>query len=250
MPGDINSRRAYTQNLMQQYGLDPSSVDMQKIDAILNGTGIWQEKITDYLGSLVDPVRKRYNELTDFNSALYGEYEKYLEGFLPNITPNQLLASPMAAGYSSGTSQKLAVERSQQLNTQRGEQVNRGVQEFALGAQGQANQVLNTMVQQSQFLASLREQQRQFNIDQENQPGFGESLLNIGANIGGFVLGNTIAPGIGGFIGSGLANAATSPRGNAATSPNSPRGTSGLNKPQPSYGGGNYGGGDNYWRYK
>jgi len=145
-------------------------------------------------------IEGRYDELLDPNSPLYQQYKKYLQGLLPNISPNSLLAPLAGSGFGYGTSQKIATERGQQINTQRGEMVNRGVQEFALGNQSQANALLGILSKNRMGMMEQIQQNEEF---KQSQPSFWDSLLNIGMGIGGFALGGPI----GGLIGFGAGNA-------------------------------------------
>ena len=59
--------------------------------------------------------------------------------------------------------------------------------------QGLAQQPLSGLAQGNQFFTSLEEQQRQFNeslqFQKDQQPSFFDNLLNIGASVGGNLVG-------------------------------------------------------------
>lgn len=134
-------------------------------------------------------INQRYDDITNFNSALYQQYRGYLSSLIPQLGANNMIAPLLAGGGSYGGSQKIAQERAEAYNVNRTEQINKGVQEFALGNQNQASGLLGMLLNNQQFMAQLQEQQRQFD---ESQPSFWDSLLNIVGGIGGMGVGNLI----------------------------------------------------------
>ena len=142
----------------------------------------------------------RYKDITDFQSPLYSQYRKFLQSSTPQFGLNSLLAPLMAGNVDYGTAQKLGSMRSQEMNAQRNEGINRGVQEFALGMQGQAGGMLGQMSGNYSNIMNYWENQRQFNaqLDQrksEEKSGFLNSLLSIPSGIAGNLFG--------GFLGGG-----------------------------------------------
>jgi len=132
-------------------------------------------------------VLSRYEDILDFNSPLYKQFAKYFSSLIPQLGTNQLIAPLAGQGFSQGGSQKIASERAEAFNTKRSETINKGVQEFALGNQNQANGLLSMLLNNQQFQQQLAQQQRQFDA---SQPDFLDSLLNIGGGILGMGTGN------------------------------------------------------------
>lgn len=136
---------------------------------------------------LEEKANQRYEDITNFNSDYYKNFKNYLDRLIPEVSPDSLLAPLTAGGFSYGTSQKLATERAEAINTKRGEKISQTVQEFAIGSQGQAGGLLNSLLSNQQFMAELAEKRRQFD---ESSPNFLDSILNIVGNIGGLGVGN------------------------------------------------------------
>lgn len=139
----------------------------------------------------------RYKDITDFNSPLYSQYRKFLSSATPQFGLNSLLAPLMAGNVDYGTAQKLGSQRVQEANVVRNEGINKGVQEFALGMQSQANPILGQMGGNYSNIMNYWENQRQFNaeLDQrakDRKAGFLNSLLGIPSGIAGYFTGGLL----------------------------------------------------------
>lgn len=198
--GGNSFRNWYTQNKMSNPWLAYSMSD----DFFKDKEREFGKEYEAY--QLEEKTNKRYDEITNFGSDYYKQFQSYLEKLNPQISANSLLAPLTGSGFNYGTSQKIATERSQQMNTKRTEAISKGVQEFAIGSQGQAGGLLQMLFGNNQFQQELAEKKRQFD---ESSPTFLDSLLNIG--------GSLLGQFTGGLLGGGSASSA--------------RGSSGLAQP-------------------
>jgi len=148
-------------------------------------------------------IKGRYEDITDFGS----EYYQQARGLFGKILPQEqdYLSGLQAGGGNFGASQVQAAASQRGLEKRRNDFLNTTVSQFALGSQSQAGGLLGLQSQNSQFLAQIAEQRRQFDESQTSVlEDIGGGLLNIGAGAAGFALGG---PG-GAAIGYGLASGA------------------------------------------
>lgn len=94
------------------------------------------------------------NQLMDFNSPLYQQFQSYLQSVTPGIGTNTLMSPLLASGASGASAGNIAGVRAQDLAQKRNEGIKQGVQEFALGNLGQIPGLLG------QFSGNLRGQQQ------------------------------------------------------------------------------------------
>lgn len=184
--------------------------DNKPFDFANTGLGKFFTTLFGQPESVTGLIKERYGDITDYNSEYYKKFSDYISKLIPQVSPDALLAPLAGSGFNYGTSQVLASKRAENLNQKRTQAVSQATEEFALGSQQQASGLLGMLLQDEQFRKQLKAQ-----VDA--QPGFFDSLLNIGGSIGGFALGNALVPGIGGLIGGGAGRAlgATSSSGNA-----------------------------------
>ena len=123
----------------------------------------------------------RFNELADFNSPLYKAFGSYLNKTTPRMGTNSLLALSMANGGSYGGSQAIANEKAKQFETQRQDNINNSVMNFALGMQGNANSLLN-QGQNMQF--NYQQHADNMNMQKNMNNNWGSQLLNMAATVG------------------------------------------------------------------
>ena len=157
------------------------------------------QEYSDLQGQIGD----RYKDITDFQSPFYQQYRKFLQSTMGGIGQNALLGGLMAGNVDYGTAQKLGAQRGQEMQGQRTEAVNQGVQGFALQAQSMANPLLgmqsnNYFNQQSAGLDrdKLTMMQEQAAYDRKWSPI--SSLLNLFGAFGGMAAGQLMAGGGGG----------------------------------------------------
>jgi len=132
-------------------------------------------------GDAQSQIQDRYSQITDFKSPLYQNYRSYLEKSSPQLGADQMIAPLLAGGGAYGGSQKIAQERSQAYNSQRNDAISKGVQEFALGNQGQATGLLGLYSSNQNFKMQLDQNQKQF--DEANDASFGNQLLGLGGGL-------------------------------------------------------------------
>lgn len=96
--------------------------------------------------------------ITDFNSPLYQQYQQYLQKTMGGIGVNSLLAPLMAGGAGYAGGQAIANQKAMGWERQRQDKINTGVQDFALGLQGQ---VLNQLGQLGDSFSTSRTQSMQ-----------------------------------------------------------------------------------------
>ena len=164
-------------------------------DALIKQFGQLQEKYQaqntqDKMGNLSD-------SLLDPSSKFYQQYASYLQKATPGIGTNTLLAPLMAGGTGYVGGQAIASKKATGFARERQENINKGVQGFALG---NINLGANLLGQQGQLQlgnAQLNENKRQY--DDQNS-GFNQffKMLGMGA---GFLpgLGGGGAGGVGGY---------------------------------------------------
>lgn len=131
----------------------------------------------------------RYKDITDFNSPFYAQFRKYLSSAIPQVGTNALLAPLMAGNVDYGTAQKLGSQRASEMNVQRNEAINKGVQSFSLEAQSQANPLLGQMGNNYFNMMNYWENQRQFDEmmkreDENTKKSFWENIVKGGIGIG------------------------------------------------------------------
>lgn len=115
------------------------------------GKGTWEDYIRQLGFSNVENI-------TDFNSPLYQQYQQYLQKTSPQIGVNSLLAPLLAGGMSYAGGQNIASAKMNELNLQRQDKINTNVQGFAGSLQSQVmpqigqvgNSFQNTMQRVSQ----------------------------------------------------------------------------------------------------
>lgn len=193
--------------------------DNKPFDFANTGLGKFFTTLFGQPESVTGLIKERYGDITDYNSEYYKKFSDYISKLIPQVSPDALLAPLAGSGFNYGTSQVLASKRAGNLNQKRTQAISQATEEFALGSQQQASGLLGMLLQDEQFRKQLKAQ-----VDA--QPGFFDSLLNIGGSIGGFALGNALVPGVGGLIGGGIGGGATG--GLSSSSSNAGRARSGL----------------------
>lgn len=143
----------------------------------------------DKMGGLSD-------DLLNFNSDFYKQYQSYLQKTMGGTGANSLLAPLMAGGVSYAGGQNLVAAKQKELAGQRQDKVNTGVQGFALQNIGMGGNLLGQQGGLGMQMNQLSEQRRQY--DDQNSGwnklfgvlgqgmGFLPGLLGGGGNVGGY----------------------------------------------------------------
>jgi hypothetical protein len=196
IPGDIDKRKAQSQQWITEYGLGQGEYDQGIVDAIIGGQGEWQPKLYQYFGRLAREKKEGANKPFDMK-----ELGTYLQGILSGGLPGKDQLRQQAYGQ---------IDRSVGQATQRGKEnlASSGLFRSGVGQAGLAsilgsgsqakgafesdligkeldykNQAVSQLLGLgSQYqtgvgmdrnfslaLQQLLEQQRQFNVQQDNQ---------------------------------------------------------------------------------
>lgn len=134
-------------------------MDLQvKPSAPYNPNQLFQQngqQVSNWYDYIQQQTQNFGNQLFDFNSPLYQQFQSYLQKVTPGIGTNTLIAPLLASGASGDTSKNIANVRAQDLAQKRNEGINQTTQQFALGNLGQIPGLLG------QFSGNLQNQQQQ-----------------------------------------------------------------------------------------
>lgn len=127
------------------------------------------------------------NQLIDFNSPLYQQFQSYLQSVTPGIGVNTLMSPLLASGASGDSAKNIANIRAGDLAQKRNESINQSVQSFALGNLSQIPGLLG------QFSGNLQNQQN-LTLQNDLRRDANSPLSGLGSLLG--LVGNFI-PGLG-----------------------------------------------------
>ena len=173
-------------------------------EALIKQFGQLQEKYQaqttqDKMGNLSD-------SLLDPSSKFYQQYASYLQKTMPGIGTNTLLAPLMAGGTGYAGGQAIASKKATGFARERQDNINKGVQGFALG---NINVGANLLGQQGNLQlgnAQLNEQKRQYD-DQSSSAGWSQLFSALGAGAGmliGGPAGASAGAAVGGYAGGAI----------------------------------------------
>lgn len=171
-----------------QYGnIEQAIADVQR--QISNAPNdITKKALEKLLGQLYEAQRTQqpYNKMGDLseqlldpNSQFYQNYQSYLQKTMPGIGVNTLLAPLMAGGVTYAGGQNIASAKATELNKERQDKINTGVQGFALQNIGAGAGLLGQQGNLGLGIAELNEQRRQYNETQS-----GNLLQSLGGILG------------------------------------------------------------------
>ena len=150
----------------------------------------WQAQQTqDKMGELSD-------NLLDFNSDFYKQYQSYLQKTVGGVGANSLLTPLMAGGTGYAGGQAIASERASGLNRERQDKINTGVREFALGNIGLGGNLLGQQGNLQLGYAELAEKKRQY---EDQNSGLSQLFGALGSGAGLLFGGAGMASGVGGY---------------------------------------------------
>ncbi len=132
-------------------------------------------------------VQNYGNQLMDFNSPLYQQFQSYLQSVTPGIGVNTLMSPLLASGASGDSAKNIANIRAGDLAQKRNESINQSVQSFALGNLSQIPGLLG------QFSGNLQNQQN-LTLQNDLRRDANSPLSGLGSLLG--LVGNFI-PGLG-----------------------------------------------------
>lgn len=152
------------------------------------------------LGQTNQQIQGRFDDLTDFGSDFFQGFRRFLGSVTPNPGVGSFLSLLQAGGGNFGASQVQAQASQRGAEGRRNDFLNTTTNQFALGAQEQANALLGIISTNQRFLTGLRESQRQFD---KSQPGFLDFIGSILGTAGGSAAGGAFGggAGVGGFGG-------------------------------------------------
>ena len=78
IPGDLQSRWDTVYKWINQFGLSINQVDLNKIDLMLKSTGVWQDKVKQYLYSVVNQQNVLKTNLNESQTL----YEQKIQNIL------------------------------------------------------------------------------------------------------------------------------------------------------------------------
>lgn len=133
-------------------------------------------------------IQNRFQDFSNFGSQQFQQFRKFLGSSTPSPGANSFLSLLQAGGGNLGASQAQGQQLQRGAERRRNDFLNTATNQFALGSQSQANQLLGQLSQNQQFMASMAESRRQFD---ESQPGWLDFIGDL------FGFGAGLIPGLG-----------------------------------------------------